>query len=128
MVDLHYSASQGGITGTKYLRDARSYRRRIVRIDGRSRTYQAIKYRVHQYSRAIGKAASDPLMRSRIVELAELEVLTSELRAAGLRGEKVNNFDLYQLSRLGNSCVRLRESLGLNADPSAPDDDAWWRK
>ena len=84
-VDLHFSAVQSGTTATKYLRNPRSYRRRYVRVDGRSRAYQAIKLKVHQYTRAIGAAAKDPLTKARIVELAELEVLTSELRAAGLR-------------------------------------------
>jgi len=128
VVDLHFSTAQGGTTATKYLRNPRSYRRRYARVDGRSRACQAIKLKVHQYSRAIGAAAKDPLTRSRVLELAELEVLTSELRAAGLRGEKINNFDLYQLTRFTNTIARLREGLGLNAEPSEPDAAAWWRK
>jgi hypothetical protein len=118
MVNLNFSTTQAGQTARKYLRTPRSVRRRHHRIDGRVRAAQAIKLKVHQYTRAIGAAAKDPLTKARIAELAELEVLTSELRAAGLRGEKVNTFDLYQLTRFTNTINRLRESLGLNAAPS----------
>jgi hypothetical protein len=116
VVDLHFQRVQGGTTAAKYIRSARTYRRRIVRIDGRSRAFQAIKLKVQQYTRAIGHAAKEPLTRARIVELAELEVLTSELRAAGLRGE-ANNFDLFQLARFTNTANRLRQALGLNTTP-----------
>jgi hypothetical protein len=121
---MYFPTAQGGTTATKYLRTPRSYRRRIARIDGRSRAYQAIKYRTAQYAKALGDRAAEPMTRSRIIELAELEVLTSEMRAAGLRGERIGSFDMEQLARFSNACVRLRRALGLHAesplDPEPP--------
>jgi hypothetical protein len=93
-------------------------KRRRARIDGRFKPAIEIRHRIAVYSRAIGRAAKDPLTKARIAELAELEVLTSELRAAGLRGELRGSFELFHLSRFSNSCVRLRASLGLNAEPT----------
>jgi hypothetical protein len=117
---LHFNTTQSGQTARKYLGTSRTVKRRRVRVDGRTRCWQQVKYKVAQYSRALGDhRAKDPLTKARIVELAELEVLTAEMRARGLRGEDLGSFDLQQLSRFTNSIARLRAGLGL-VEPPAP--------
>jgi hypothetical protein len=97
----------------------RSVKRRHVRIDGRYKPAIEIKRRVKQYRQAIGQGARDPLVLARIHELCELEVLTSELRAAGLRGETFSRNDLFELVRLTNTANRLRLGLGLLVEPTS---------
>ena len=63
------------------------------------------------------------------VELCEIETLVAQLRADVLNGEIKGAIvaTLFELTRLTNTASRLRESLGLNAEP--PDgDEAWWRR
>jgi hypothetical protein len=92
-------------------------RQRAVRMDGRSAQAVAIRRRVAAYRKALGAAASEPFVKSRIVELAELEVLTAQLRANALAGQPV---DLFELNRMTNATNRLRRSLGLSDRPPEP--------
>jgi hypothetical protein len=80
-----------------------------------------VKQKVAAYSKALGKRAADPVTKARVQELAELEVLASELRGAGLRGELRESFWLYQVGRFTNSADRLRRGLGLHAKPDPYD-------
>jgi hypothetical protein len=90
---------------------------RAVRIDGRSAQAVAIRRRIASYRQALGAAAVEPFVKTRIQELAELEVLTAQLRANALAGEPV---DLFELNRMTNACNRLRRSLGLSDKPPEP--------
>jgi hypothetical protein len=122
-MQLRFATVHGGTAATKFIQDRRSVRRRLVRVDGRSRAYRAVKQKIAHYSAVLGKAAKSPLAKARIVELAELEVLTSEIRAAGLRGEMRSGFDLEQLVRMTNCADVLRRRLGLHAFEPLPDEE-----
>jgi hypothetical protein len=93
-----------------------SVKRRRVRIDGRYKPAQEVKRRVAAYRKQLG--GLDEVTRQRVTELAELEVVCSELRASILRGEHIGVFAMDQIGRLHNTCCRLRTSLGLNSEPS----------
>jgi hypothetical protein len=114
---LSFSTTQSGQSARRFLGTRRTQKRRRVRVDGRSRCAQQIKYKLALYTKQLG-GIKDPLVKSRLLELVELEVLTSEMRARGLRGEALNTFDLYQLTRFTNTIARLRAGLGLAAEPS----------
>jgi hypothetical protein len=91
---------------------------RTARLDGRSVAAVAIRRRIAAYCRALGAAAvGEPFVKSRIVELAELETLTARLRGIALAGHPV---DLFELNRMQNTCNRLRRSLGLSDPPPEP--------
>ena len=100
-----------------------------VRFDGRSAQAVAIRKRVAAYSKRLGAgAAGEPFVRARIIELAELEVLTSQLRANALNSQPV---DLFELNRMTNATNRLRRSLGLSdrpPEPPAPSLESYRRK
>jgi hypothetical protein len=113
---LSFPTTQSGATARKYLGTRRTQNRKRVRVDGRTRCAQQIKYKLALYSKQLG-GIKDPLMKLRLLELVELEVLTSEMRARGLKGE-VGSFDLFQLNRFTNTIARLRAGLGLAAEPS----------
>jgi hypothetical protein len=97
--------------------DKRAGKRRRVRIDGRSSQAVQIRQRIAGYAKALGGAASEPFVRVRLQELAEIEVLTSQLRVNGLNGKAL---DLFELTRLMNMQSRLRRSLGLSDRPPEP--------
>jgi hypothetical protein len=71
----------GGSTG-----ETRKMRRRLQRVDGRSRPARRIKTLVKAFRKAMGAAAFEPFMAEKLQSLAEMETLTSEIRAAALRG------------------------------------------
>ena len=97
--------------------DKHAGKRRRVRIDGRSSQAVQIRRRIEGYAKALGAAAVEPFVRVRLQELAEIEVLTSQLRVNGLNGKGV---DLFELTRLTNVANRLRRSLGLSDRPPEP--------
>jgi len=108
--------------------DNAASRRRRVRFDGRSAQAVAIRKRVAAYSKRLGAAADEPFVRERIIELAELEVLTGQLRANALNSQHV---DLFELNRMTNATNRLRRSLGLSdrpPEPPAPSLESYRRK
>jgi hypothetical protein len=117
-IQLRFPNDQSGATARKYLGTRRTQNRKRVRVDGRTRCAQQIKYRLALYSKQLGGVVKDPLVKTRLLELCELEVLTSEMRARGLKGA-VTSFDLFQLNRFTNTIARLRTGLGLAAEPSA---------
>jgi hypothetical protein len=121
MPTLHFSTTQAGQTWRRINGTARSKRRREVRVDGRLRQWLQVKAKVAEYSKALGKRARDAVVKARIQELAELEVLASELRGAGLRGELRDSFWMYQVGRFTNSADKLRQNLGLHAKPTEPE-------
>jgi hypothetical protein len=96
------------------LGDTAPTRRRIARIDGRSRGARRIKQLTASYVRRLGDVANDFAVRGDIVRLAETEVLCEDKRAAALRHELV---DLIGLNRLENTARRLRIALGLDGFP-----------
>ena len=129
MVFVNFSTTSAGQIARRSLGNARSIKRRRVRLDGRLKPAQEIKRRVGTYRKAIGEAAREPLVLARVVELCEIETLVAQLRADVLNGEIKGAIvaTLFELTRLTNTASRLRESLGLNAEP--PDgDEAWWRR
>jgi hypothetical protein len=90
-------------------------RRRIARIDGRSRSARRIKQLTTSYIRRLGDVANDPTVHGDIVRLAEVETVVEGQRAAALRHEPV---DLIGLNRLENTARRLRIALGLDKPPA----------
>jgi hypothetical protein len=123
LVDIHFSTTAAGQVARRYLGNGRSVKRRHVRIDGRYKPAIEIKRRIAAYSRAIGIAAKNPLIKERVIELAELETLVAELRARILRGEDIGRFATDQIVRFTNSARYMRESLGLNARPDGLEEE-----
>jgi hypothetical protein len=118
-VILHFPSRRSAQIARRYFNGhdgngAHSYDSRC-RVDGRSAIARAIRRLVEAYSKALGTLASAPTVKARIIELAELETLTAQMRRDALRGCDV---DAYDLARLTNSAKRLRESLRL--DEPAP--------
>ena len=65
----------------------------------------------------MGEPPATPLMTAKLRELAELETLASEMRAAALRGEHV---DFLALGRFQGIARRLRIALCLDGLPPEP--------
>jgi hypothetical protein len=97
--------------------DTAPTRRRIARIDGRSRSARRIKQLTTSYIRRLGDVGNDPTVRGDIARLAEMETLAENQRAAALRREPI---DLIGLNRLENTARRLRIALGLDGLPPPP--------
>jgi hypothetical protein len=94
--------------------DIAPVRRRLARVDGRSKPARRVKALIRAYSERLEHAAGDPIVRADIVRLAETETLIEELRGAALRREPV---DLLALNRLEGTARRMRAGLGLNVPP-----------
>jgi hypothetical protein len=122
VVDLNFSTTAAGQIARRSLGNRRSVQRRLVRLDGRLKPAQEIKSRVATYRKVIGQAARDPLVLARIVEVAELETLTAQIRADVLNGEVAGSVwsVLTELTRFTNTIARLRQGLGLNTEPIEP--------
>jgi hypothetical protein len=93
-----------------------SYNNR-VRIDGRSAIARDIRRRLEGYAKQLGKAASEPSVKARLLELCEIETLTAQLRRDSLNGRDI---DLLAVSRFVGLAKRLRESLRLDSPPPKP--------
>jgi hypothetical protein len=98
---------------TRSSADTAPVRRRLARIDGRSKAARRVKALIRAYSERLNSTA-DALIQADILRLAECETLCEQLRAQALRGEPV---DLLGLNRLEGTARRLRAALGLNAPP-----------
>jgi hypothetical protein len=119
LVDLHFSTTAAGQIARRSIGNARTIKRRRVRIDGRLKPGLEIKRRIQAYAKAIGPAAHAPFTRARIQEVCEIETLVAQLRADALNGEikgDVRAF-LFELTRLTNTSDRLRHRLGLIGTP-----------
>jgi hypothetical protein len=99
--------------------ETRRMKRRLQRVDGRSRASRRIKSLEKAYRAAIGEAADAPFMAEKVKTLAELSTLCDALRGAALRGEHI---DYLALNRLENSVARLRAEIGLGGPLSAESD------
>jgi hypothetical protein len=97
--------------------ETRRIRSRFAKIDRRSAPAKAVKARIKGYLDALGQPKTGPLLTGKLRELAELETLTSEMRAAALRGEHI---DFLALGRFQGLCRRLRIGLGLDGLPPDP--------
>src|SRR6516164_3508235 len=98
---------------TRSSADTAPVRRRLARIDGRSKAGRRVKALVRAYSERLNNSA-DALIQADVARLAECETLCEQLRAQALRGEPT---DLLGLNRLEGTSRRLRAALGLNAPP-----------
>ena len=90
--------------------DSAPVRRRIARVDGRSRAALAVKARLAGYDARLGPAADAVEMAARQTA-AELAVIADDLRAAQLRGEPV---DPNALAKAQGYADRAERSLGLD--------------
>ena len=93
--------------------DTAPVRRRLARVDGRSKAARRVKALIRAYSERLNNTA-DALIQADVARLAECETLCEQLRAQALRGEPT---DLLGLNRLEGTARRLRTALGLNAPP-----------
>ena len=98
---------------TRSSADTAPVRRRLARIDGRSKAGRRVKALIRAYSERLNNSA-DALIQADVARLAECETLCEQLRAQALRGEPT---DLLGLNRLEGTARRLRAALGLNAPP-----------
>jgi hypothetical protein len=117
VVSLDFPTRRSAQIARSTFADKAASKRRRVKVDGRSWQAVAIRKRLKAYAMAIGEAADSPAVRARILELCELEVLVAQLRANSLKGEPVDPQFLFELTRMTNSCNRLRHSLGLSDRP-----------
>jgi hypothetical protein len=92
---------------------------RRKRIDGRTKTARRVRELVADYERRLGMIdiRQQPSIYATALRLAELETISEEMRARGLRGEAV---DLAGLIRLENTARRLKVDLGLEGPPPPP--------
>jgi hypothetical protein len=90
--------------------DSAPVRRRIVRIDGRSRAALAVKARLASYDARLGTAA-DAVETAARLTAAELAAIADDLRAARLRGETV---DPNELDKAQLRADRAERRLGLD--------------
>ena len=88
-------------------------RRRLARVDGRSKAARRVKALIRAYNERLNNTA-EVLIQADVARLAECETLCEQLRAQALRGEPT---DLLGLNRLEGTARRLRAALGLNAPP-----------
>ena len=93
--------------------DTAPVRRRLARVDGRSKAARRVKALIRAYNERLNNTA-DVLIQADVARLAECETLCEQLRAQALRGEPT---DLLGLNRLEGTARRLRTALGLNAPP-----------
>ena len=98
---------------TRSSADTAPVRRRLARIDGRSKAGRRVKALIRAYNERLNNTA-DVLIQADVARLAECETLCEQLRAQALRGEPT---DLLGLNRLEGTARRLRAALGLNAPP-----------
>jgi hypothetical protein len=90
--------------------DTAPVRRRIKRVDGRSRAALRVKARLASYAERLG-AAADAVALTERRKAAELAVVADDLRAARLRGEPV---DLNELHKAQGYADRAERALGLD--------------
>jgi hypothetical protein len=84
-------------------------RRRIARIDGRSRAALRVKAKVAAYAVRLG--ATDAVLLAACHRAAELGVIAEDLRAMQLRGEPV---DLGAMAKAQGLADRAERALGLD--------------
>ena len=92
-------------------------RRRIKRVDGRTRIARRIKTLIACYVRRLGDLAADPIVRADLSKLAEHEALAEDLRGMAVRRQHINHAVLNQHER---AVRRLRAALALDRLPEPP--------
>jgi len=90
--------------------DSAPARRRIARVDGRSRAALRVKAKLASYDARLGTAA-DAVETAARLTAAELAAVADDLRAARLRGEPV---DLNALAKAQGYADRAERALGLD--------------
>jgi len=90
--------------------DSGPTRRRIARIDGRSRIALRVKAKVAGYAARLGGGA-DAVTLASYQKAAELAVVAEDLRAKQLRGEPV---DLGEMAKAQGLADRAERALGLD--------------
>src|SRR6516162_10084887 len=98
---------------TRSSADTAPVRRRLARVDGRSKAARRVKALIRAYSERLNNTA-DALIQADVARLAECETLCEQLRAQALRGEPT---DLLGLNRLEGTARRLRVALHLDGLP-----------
>jgi lysozyme family protein len=96
--------------------DSAPARRRIVRVDGRSRVARRIKELVADYTVRLGGNVG-PATLAEIMCAAESVVIAEEMRAKALRGEAV---DMAELNKANGVAARAVRALGIKSTTSAP--------
>jgi len=107
------------LIGSQSSADSAPVRRRIARVDGRSKAARRVKELVADYERRLGRIdiRGTPTIYATALRLAEIETIAEGQRAAALRHEPV---DLVGLIRLENAARRLKIDLGLEGCPEPP--------
>ena len=119
-----------GVTPSRSEADIAPARRRLARIDGRSRQARRIKTLMASYRERLG----DNVEPDRVRRCAELVAIAEDLRAAKLRGEAVDPNELFKCEGYADRAVRalgldrprepryvpLRERLLLEAEQQLP--------
>jgi hypothetical protein len=99
-----------------------SARRRIKRIDGRTKAARRVKQLIADYTRRLGLILIDKrydgTLYANVLRLAEMETLAETMRAAALNGEAVDIAG--GLIRIENAVRRLKMDLGLEKPPPPP--------
>jgi hypothetical protein len=90
--------------------DSAPPRRRIARVDGRSKAALRVKAKLASYDARLGPAA-DAVETAARLTAAELAAVADDLRAARLRGEPV---DLNALAKAQGYADRAERALGLD--------------
>jgi hypothetical protein len=95
-------------------------RRAKVRIDHRFALGRRIKHLTAIFRAKLGPDADDPVMDAAVRRAAEVTVLSEQMRAKMLRGERVNTETMLRLSRTADLAVRRLRLDKVKAQPSEP--------
>jgi hypothetical protein len=90
--------------------DSPPVRRRIVRIDGRSKPAKRAKQLAAGFIARLGGGDADIAMKAAVQKAAELAAVAEELRGRALRGESV---DLGELVRVEGIADRALRAIGI---------------
>jgi hypothetical protein len=96
--------------------DSGPTRRRIARVDGRSRIARRVKELVADYTVRLGGNVGAAAL-AEIMRAAESVVIAEELRAKALRGEPV---DMAELNKANGVAARSVKALGIKSKASGP--------